>query len=179
MNITTVWSDHLVAAITQVLTDQATHHAELANEAAIQQRRTAACAKHYEALDARHAADLAEAAAKLAAEVKLLRRTRNAYANALQEWINGLRPVMLANGAWMLPSRNANAPHILTKDGEWGCTCDAGASMHWAKALVEGVEIACDQQVTIPDVLAEAADTDAEYLDYVNSLITDAVESQW
>jgi hypothetical protein len=67
----------------------------------------------------------------------------------------------------MLPSqREGEPPHPLTKDGDWGCTCAAGESMHWAKALIVGMEVGYDDlarpdnagdDTTVPDPTAPVA----------------------
>lgn len=73
------------------------------------------------------------------------RRATTAYTNALIEWRRGVRPEVLASGARVLPSRRTGeAPHIVTMDGDWVCSCKAHASMHWAIALVIGIEVALD-----------------------------------
>ena len=73
------------------------------------------------------------------------RRATTAYTNALIEYRRGIRPEVLASGARVLPSRRAGeAPHIVAMDGDWVCSCKAHASMHWAIALVIGIEVALD-----------------------------------
>jgi hypothetical protein len=74
----------------------------------------------------------------------LFTRESNAYARALGYYQAGVRPVATPHG-YVLPSqRPGEAPHQLTLDGDWTCTCPAGESMHWAKALIIGIEVAHD-----------------------------------
>jgi hypothetical protein len=69
------------------------------------------------------------------------RRNYTAHTNALIAYRAGVRPQLLASGAWLLPSRRAGEPpHIVTMDGDWVCNCKAGASMHWPIALVIGCD---------------------------------------
>lgn len=77
-------------------------------------------------------------------DARFFQRAANAYAKALTYYITGTRPTPIQNG-WMLPSqRTGEPPHLLTMDGDWTCTCLAGDSMHWAKALIIGIEVGYD-----------------------------------
>lgn len=79
-----------------------------------------------------------------AKEAGFFQRAANAYAKALGFWLTGLRPTKTPNG-YLLPSqRPGEAPHKLHFSGDWLCTCPAGESMHWAKALLIGMEVAQD-----------------------------------
>jgi hypothetical protein len=83
---------------------------------------------------------------------KDFQRAANAYANAASDYAAGVRPEALPNGAWLLPShRPGQSAHILTKApyneehaGEWVCTCASGAAIHWASAMLIGIEVAGD-----------------------------------
>ena len=89
--------------------------------------------------------------ATLPEDAKFFQRSANAYTKALCYWLAGVRPERTANG-YVLPSqRPGEAPHKLTLDGDWICTCAAGQSMHWAKALVVGLEVAQDDQARFGD----------------------------
>lgn len=84
-------------------------------------------------------------AAGVKSDVTFFRRQTTAYTNALIAYRHGVRPELLASGAYLLPSRRpGEAPHIVRMDGDWVCTCKAGASMHWPIALVIGHEMAFD-----------------------------------
>lgn len=77
-------------------------------------------------------------------DAKHFQRAANAYTKALLYYRNGVRPEQTARG-WMLPSqRPGEPPHLLHMDGDWICTCAAGASLHWASALIIGIEVAMD-----------------------------------
>jgi hypothetical protein len=77
-------------------------------------------------------------------EAMFFQRAANAYAKALSYYLAGTRPTPTPSG-WMLPSqRTGEPPHILTMDGDWTCTCLAGDTMHWAKALIIGIETGYD-----------------------------------
>ncbi len=77
-------------------------------------------------------------------EARYFQREANAYTRALSAWLAGLRPTPTPHG-WLLPSqRPGEPPHKLTLDGDWVCTCPAGATAHWAKALIIGIEVAHD-----------------------------------
>jgi hypothetical protein len=94
-------------------------------------------------------------------DAKFFQRAANAFVRALEEWTAGIRPTRTASGNWLLPSRSGGAAHLLALDGDWICTCQAGESMHWAKALVIALEVAEDDlarfddgdysEVTVPD----------------------------
>lgn len=83
-------------------------------------------------------------AAKLTDDAKFFQRAANAFVRALEEWTAGTRPTRTPSGGWLLPSRSGGAAHLLSLDGDWMCSCAAGESMHWAKALVIGMEVASD-----------------------------------
>lgn len=75
-------------------------------------------------------------------DAKFFQRSANAFARALLFYRAGLRPHPTTQGGWLLPSqRPGEAPHLLTMSGDWTCTCAAGESMHWAKALIIGIEV--------------------------------------
>lgn len=79
-------------------------------------------------------------------------RAATSYTNALIEYRKGVRPELLASGAWLLPSRRpGEAPHIVRMDGDWVCSCKAGASMHWSLALIIGIEVAHDDMQRFDD----------------------------
>lgn len=83
-------------------------------------------------------------------------RAATSYTNALIEYRKGVRPELLPSGAWLLPSRRSGeAPHIVRMDGDWVCSCKAGASMHWSLALIIGIEVAHDDMQTFDDPPAE------------------------
>lgn len=78
-------------------------------------------------------------------DARFFQRSANAYVKALQFYRAGLRPSPTERGGWLLPSQRAGEPpHLLRMDGDWTCTCAAGESMHWAKALIIGIEVALD-----------------------------------
>jgi len=110
--------------------------------------------------------------AKLPDDAKFFQRSANAYTRALCYWLAGIRPTRTPNG-YVLPSQRAGeAPHKLTMDGDWTCTCLAGASMHWAKALIIGLEVAQDDMATLgddspPEIPARLLDEDAALLELV------------
>lgn len=80
------------------------------------------------------------------------RRETTAYTNALVEYRRGVRPELLASGAWLLPSSQPGKPaHIVTMDGDWVCNCKAGQSMHWPIALVIGCDVALDDMERFDD----------------------------
>lgn len=87
------------------------------------------------------------------AHAKDYQRMANAYANALAQYQAGIRPVALAGGRWTLPSRRSGEPaHVLTlESGLWVCTCAAGATAHWASALMVGIEVADDAMLDADD----------------------------
>jgi hypothetical protein len=79
-------------------------------------------------------------------------RAATSYTNALIEYRKGVRPEILASGAQLLPSRRAGeAPHIVRMDGDWTCSCKAGAAMHWSLALIIGIETAYDDMARYDD----------------------------
>jgi hypothetical protein len=79
-------------------------------------------------------------------------RAATAYTNALIEYRKGVRPELLRSGAQLLPSRRAGeAPHIVRMDGDWTCSCKAGAAMHWSLALIIGIEVAHDDMARYDD----------------------------
>lgn len=103
-------------------------------------------------------------------EAKGWQRAANAYSRALQRWNEGVRPNRLEGGRWMLPSqRTGEAPHILSLDGDWVCTCQAGQSDHWAKMLV----------VAVVEVLAEAVDPAADVNDLIASAVYEPAPAGW
>jgi len=91
-------------------------------------------------------------AAESKADRTHFRRNATAYTNALIQYRNGVRPEVLASGARLIPSSTAGKPaHLVTMDGDWVCSCCAGASMHWPIALVIGIEVAHDDMQTFDD----------------------------
>lgn len=112
-------SPAVAALVAAKLIDQATHYAGLASEA-----RTNA----------------------LKDDAKFFQRATNAYAKALEMWQDGARPQAIGNGRYLLPSRTDGSPHLLTHDGDWTCTCSAGATDHWAKAMVTALVDVLDEQ---------------------------------
>lgn len=83
---------------------------------------------------------------EIRAEATFFQRSANAYTKALIYWLAGIRPELTPGGAgYILPSQRAHEPpHMLHLNGDWTCTCPAGATMHWAKAMVIGLEAAQD-----------------------------------
>jgi hypothetical protein len=97
------------------------------------------------------------------ADAKHFQRAANAYAKALGYYQAGVRPEPTARGGWMLPSqREHGAPHLLTRDGDWVCTCESGAHIHWASALIIGIEVAYDALDSGVSGEAEPADARPE-----------------
>lgn len=89
-------------------------------------------------------------------DAKFFQRASNAYAKALGFYQNGLRPVQTERG-WMLPSQRAGEPpHLLHKDGDWVCCCPSGEHIHWASALIIGLEIAGDDMDRFDDPMDAA-----------------------
>lgn len=89
------------------------------------------------------------------------RRAATAFTNALIEYKAGVRPQLLSSGAFLLPSRRAGEPpHIVSMDGDWVCSCKAGASMHWPIALVIGIEVAHDDMERFDDPPSEPTPAD-------------------
>jgi len=87
------------------------------------------------------------------------RRAATSFGNALIEYKAGIRPELLASGAWLLPSRRpGEAPHIVRMDGDWICSCKAQSSMHWSIALIIGIEVAHDDMERFDDPPAEEED---------------------
>lgn len=77
------------------------------------------------------------------------RRNATAYTNALIQYRAGVRPEVLPSGARLVPSSTPGKPaHLVTMDGDWVCSCCAGASMYWPIALVIGIEVAHDDMQT-------------------------------
>jgi hypothetical protein len=84
------------------------------------------------------------------------RRQTTAYTNALTQYRNGVRPEILPSGARIVPSSTpGKSAHLLTMDGDWVCSCQAGASMHWPLALVIGLEVSQDDMDRFDDPPAE------------------------
>lgn len=80
------------------------------------------------------------------------RRQTTAFSNALDQYQKGIRPDVLPSGARRIPSSTPGKPvHIVTMDGDWVCSCQAGASMHWPIALVIGIEVAEDHMRAFDD----------------------------
>lgn len=96
-------------------------------------------------------------------DARFFQRAANAYTKALCYYRGGIRPEPTPHG-YTLPSQRAGEPpHLLTMDGDWVCTCAAGATMHWAKALVIGIEVAYDELAQHDDGDEEPAlDEEAE-----------------
>jgi hypothetical protein len=77
-------------------------------------------------------------------EAAYFQRAANAYARALGYHLDGVRPQQTPGG-WLLPSqRPGEAPHLLRLDGSWTCSCKSGQHIHWASALIIGIEVAHD-----------------------------------
>lgn len=103
------------------------------------------------ALEHAHAARLASGTGDKAGTTEE-RRQATAYTNALIQYRAGVRPEVLPGGARLIPSSTAGQPaHLLTMDGDWVCSCKAGASMHWPIALVIGLEGAHDDMQRYDD----------------------------
>lgn len=77
-------------------------------------------------------------------DARFFQRAANSYTRALEEWTAGTRPTRTPSGGWLLPSRSGGAAHLLTLDGDWMCSCASSDQMHWAKALIIGLEVAGD-----------------------------------
>lgn len=128
------------------------------------------------ALEHSNAARLADQLGDLAHR-KAERAATTAFTNALVQYKAGVRPQLLASGAWLLPSRRAGeAPHIVRMDGDWVCSCCAGAAWHWPIALIIALEVADDDMDRYDDgpdaeadraaaVLAERLDATAAIID--------------
>lgn len=97
---------------------------------------------------ARHEATAARQARKRGEKehAQHFQRNANAYTKALVLWQAGIRPASLPSGSYILPSQRTDEPgHLLTRgDYDWVCTCEAGESMHWAKAMIVGLEASGD-----------------------------------
>jgi hypothetical protein len=91
------------------------------------------------------------------AERAYFRRHATAYSNALAQYRAGVRPQLLASGAWLLPSSSGKPAHIVRMvAGDWECSCCAGRSMHWPIALVVGQEVAADDMQAFDDGAPES-----------------------
>lgn len=78
-------------------------------------------------------------------DAKFFQRNANAFTRALLFYRAGLRPSPTQEGGWLLPSqRPGEAPHLLTMSGDWTCTCPSGQQIHWASALLIGIEAGTD-----------------------------------
>lgn len=87
----------------------------------------------------------AEAAVQLKADAKFFARDANSYAKARDYYHAGKRPISLGERAYLLPSqRKDGTPHLLRFDGDWRCSCEAGDTMHWSKAMVIALEVAAE-----------------------------------
>jgi len=77
---------------------------------------------------------------------KEFQRAANSFAKALAYWSSGVRPEQTPAGNWLIPSQRGpdEPPHLLHMSGDWCCSCAAGESWHWAKALIVGIEMAWD-----------------------------------
>lgn len=84
-------------------------------------------------------------------DAKFFQRACNAYVRALEEWLAGTRPTRTEGGNYLLPSRSGGAAHLLTLDGDWVCSCASGQAIHWASALIIGMEVAGDDQDRFDD----------------------------
>lgn len=103
------------------------------------------------ALEHSQAARLANAAGDLAHR-KSERAAATAFANALIQYRAGVRPEILPSGARLIPSSSPGKPaHLLTIDGDWICTCAAGANWHWPLALCIGIEQAYEDMQAYDD----------------------------
>lgn len=78
-------------------------------------------------------------------DAKFFQRNANAFTRALLFYRAGLRPSPTERGGWLLPSqRPGEAPHLLHMDGDWCCSCASGQQIHWASALLIGIEVGTD-----------------------------------
>lgn len=112
---------------------------------------------------------------------KVERAAATAFTNALVQYKAGIRPQLLDSGAWLIPSSTSGKPaHIVHMDGDWVCSCAAGANMHWPIALIIGLEGAQEDMQTYDDggdadadraaaQLAERLDATAQTLDAMRS----------
>lgn len=93
---------------------------------------------------------------------KAERAQATAFTNALVHYKAGVRPQLLASGAWLIPSSTPGKPaHLVTMDGDWVCSCAAGANMHWPLALIIGLEGAHDDMDRYDDGDRESEDVPA------------------
>jgi hypothetical protein len=107
------------------------------------------------AIEHSDAARLADATGDLAHR-KAERAAATAFTNALAQYRAGVRPDVLPSGARLVPSSRPGQPaHLLTMDGDWVCSCCAGANMHWPIALVIGIEQAFEDMERFDDPPAE------------------------
>lgn len=90
---------------------------------------------------------------------KAERAAATAFGNALIQYRAGVRPQQLPSGAYLLPSRRfGEAPHIIRMDGDWICSCCAGAAWHWPLALIIGIEQAIEDMAAFDDGDTQPAD---------------------
>ncbi len=102
-------------------------------------------------------------AAGLKEDARFFQRAANSYARALLLYRAGLRPHPTERGGWLLPSqRPGEAPHLLHMDGDWRCTCPSGDSIHWASALLIGIEAGQDDLDRFDDDCGETAVAEPE-----------------
>lgn len=93
---------------------------------------------------------------------KAERAAATAFSNALKQYKAGVRPELLPNGSWLIPSSTAGkAPHIIHMDGDWVCCCAAGAAWHWPLALVIGIEVSHDHMQQFDGGDTEEEESDA------------------
>lgn len=86
------------------------------------------------------------------ADRAFFRRNATAYSNALDQYRRGVRPQLLDSGARLIPSSQPGKPaHIVRLDGDWVCSCQARASMHWPLALCIGIEQAFEDMQQFDD----------------------------
>jgi hypothetical protein len=96
---------------------------------------------------------------------KAERAAATAFTNALVQYKAGVRPELLPSGAWLIPSSTPGKPaHIVRMDGDWVCSCAAGANMHWPLALIIGLEGSQDDMERYDDGPEGAADRAAAQL---------------
>lgn len=88
------------------------------------------------------------------------RRAATAFSRALELYTDGVRPQLLQSGAYLLPSSSGQSAHIVHMDGDWMCSCKAGASMHWPIAMVIGLEVAHDAMDMYDDGDVEEVEID-------------------
>ena len=94
---------------------------------------------------------------------KFFQRAANSFSKALAYWNDGIRPERTLAGNYLLRAQRGptEAPHLLRKDGDWSCTCGAGDSIHWATAMVIGVETAAADADDCLDRLHDSLDAAA------------------